>query len=196
MKRVFVGSALAMAVTLGMVASAQSTGQPPTQQPPATAQSAAQQPTQTAPEQQVTIVGCVQREEDYRKANNLGKGGAVGTGAGAGDEFVLVNASISGANAPAAPTGTAGTPGGTAEGSAFELSGDKEEEVKAFVGKRVEITGKMKAAEKGATGTTGGATAGTPPTGVDVASADLKLREIDVVSVKESTTGTCPATMK
>jgi hypothetical protein len=60
----------------------------------------------------------------------------------------------------------------------------------------VEITGKLKAAEKTASGTpTGGATAGTPPTGVDVASADLKLREVDVVSVKEST-GTCPTTMK
>jgi hypothetical protein len=179
-----------------MVASAQSTGQPPVQSaPPATAQAPAQQPTEKAPAQEVTIVGCVQREEDYRKAHNLGKGGAAGTGVGAADEFVLVNASIAGAAPPAAPTGTAGTAGGAAEGTAFELSGDKEDEVKAFVGKRVEIMGKLKAAEKGPMGTTGGATAGTPPTGVDVASADLKLREIDVVSVKE-TTGTCPATVK
>ena len=196
MKRVFVGAALAATVTLGMVASAQSTGQPPVQSPPpATAQAPAQQPTEKAPEQPVTIVGCVQLEADYRKANNLGKGGAAGTGAGAGDEFILVNASIQQAGAPAAPAGTTGTSGGTAEGTAFELSGDKEDDVKAFVGKRVEIMGKLKAAHKGPMGATGGATAGKPPEGVDVASADLKLREVDVMSVKE-TTGTCPAMVK
>ena len=184
MKRVFVGAALAASVSLGMVASAQSTGQPPVQSaPPATAQAPAQQPTEKAPEQQVTIVGCLQPEADYRKAHNLGKGGAVGTGIGAGDEFVLVNASIQEAGAPATP-GTTGTSGATAEGTAFELSGEKEDDLKAFVGKRVEIMGKLKAAEKGPMGATGGATAGKPPEGVDLASADLKLREVDVMSVK------------
>jgi hypothetical protein len=131
----------------------------------------------------------VQSEDDYRKAHNLGKGGAVGTGVGGGDEFVLISASIQGATAPSGATGTTGT----SEGTAFELTGSNESSVKPFVGKRVEITGKMKAAEKGAAGTTGGATAGTPPTGVDVASKDLRLREVDVVSVKESTSGSCPA---
>ena len=195
MKRVFVGAALAATVTFGMVASAQSTGQPPIQSaPPATAQAPAQQPTEKAPAQQVTIVGCVQREEDYRKAHNLGKGGAVGTGVGEGDEFVLVGATIAGA-APPAATGTAGTSGGTAEGTAFEVTGDKEAELKTFVGKRVEIMGTLKAAEKGPMGATGGATAGTPPTGVDVASQDLRLREVDIASVKE-TTGACPASAK
>ena len=194
MKRVFVGAALAITVSLGMVASAQSTGQPPQsppQSPPATAQAPAQQPMEKAPAQDVIIVGCVQREDDYRKAHNLGKGGAAGTGVGSGDEFVLINASIQGAGATA--TGATGTSGGTSEGTAFELTGDQEDSLKPFVGKRVEITGKMKAAEKGAAGPTGGATAGTPPTGVDVVSKDLRLREVDVVSVKESTSGTCPA---
>ena len=186
MKRVFAGSVLAATVTLGMVASAQST---PPQSPPATAQAPAQQPTAKAPAELVTLVGCVQTEDEYRKANNLAKGGAVGTGVGSGNEFILVNASIS------APAETAtGTSGGAM--SAFEISGDKEGDLKAFVGKRVEITGKLKAAEKSATGApTGGATAGAPPAGVDVTSQDLKLREVDIASVKEST-GTCPAPMK
>ena len=53
--------------------------------------------------------------------------------------------------------------------------------------------GKLKAEEAGASGRpTGGPTAGKPPEGVDVASADLKLREIDVTSVKEAS-GSCPA---
>ena len=60
----------------------------------------------------------------------------------------------------------------------------------AFVGKRVEIVGKLKPAEMGAAGATGGVTAGKPPAGVDVVSKDLKLREVEVTSVKE-TTGSC-----
>ena len=175
MKRLFVGATLAASVTMGMVASAQT--QPPAQsQPPATAQTPAQ-PAQKAADESVTFVGCLQSESDYRLANNLGKGGAAGTGAGAGDEFVLINA----AKIPSGPTGTAGTPppAGT---EAYELTGDKEADVKAFIGKRVEITGKLKAAEMGPAGPTGGATAGAPPAGVDAASKDLKLREIDVVS--------------
>jgi hypothetical protein len=137
----------------------------------------------------------VQSEEDYRKAHNLGKGGTVGTGVGAGNEFVLVSAMKM--PAAGATAGTTGTAGAMAPGTdAFELSGDKESELKAFVGKRVEIMGTMKAAETSATGKpTGGATAGTPPTGVDVASKDLKLREVDIVSIKEAT-GTCAAAAK
>ena len=187
MKRWIVGSTFAMAVTLGMVASAQSTGQAtPQSPPPATAQA-----DQKAPEQSVTLVGCVQREEDYRKANNLGKGGAVGTGAGAGDEFVLINAAKMTAGQPGA-TGTSGTaaepPAGT---EAYELTGDKEDELKAHVGKRVEITGTLKAAAVAGGAPTGGATAGAPPSGVDAMSKDLRLREFDVLSFKEAP-GTCP----
>ena len=189
MKVVFAGCALAATVILGSAAFAQSTANPPAQQPPAAPAA------QKEPAEQVTLIGCVQSEEDYRKANNLGKGGTAGTGVGAGNEFILVAAMK--APAGGATAGTAGTAGPTATGTdAYELSGDKESELKAFVGKRVEIAGKMKAAETTTTGKpTGGATAGTPPTGVDIASKDLKLREIDIVSVKESP-GTCPATMK
>ena len=182
MKRLFAGATcLAGALTLSMVALAQST-QPQTQSP-------AQGPTPPAaqdvkaPEQQVTIVGCVQKEDDYRRARNLGKGGAVGTGVGSSNEFVLINASI--APPAAAPAGTTGTPepAGT---DAFELTGRNESQAQTFVGKRVEITGKLKAAETAAAGTTGGTTEAVP------GSRDLKLRELEVMSVKE-TTGTCPA---
>jgi hypothetical protein len=48
----------------------------------------------TAPEQQVTVTGCIQRETDYRRARDAGRGGVAGTGVGAGNEFVLVNASM------------------------------------------------------------------------------------------------------
>jgi hypothetical protein len=137
----------------------------------------------------------VQREADYRRAQNLGGGGAAGTGVGVGNEFVLVDASMSpGATAsapttgaaPGTATGTAGSSTPAAAGNAYELTGKNEGQAEQFVGRRVEVIGKLKAAETTSTGTTGGATAGAPM------SKDLKLRELDVTSVRE-TTGTCPA---
>ncbi len=41
----------------------------------------------TAPEQQVTLTGCIQRETDYRRARDAGRGGVAGTGVGAGNEI-------------------------------------------------------------------------------------------------------------
>jgi hypothetical protein len=133
---------------------------------------------QAAGQQQITVVGCVQSESAFRKAKDAGRGGAVGTGIGAGNEYVLVNASVS---------------SGGVKDTNFELTGANEGQVKAFMGKRVEITGSLKPAEADAAGRpTGGATAGRPPEGVDVTSKDLKLRELEVSSVKEAS-GTCPA---
>jgi hypothetical protein len=182
MKRVVAsGLCMATAVALNVGVSAQA-GQAPVQTPPPAPQE------MKAPAQQVTLVGCVQKEADYRRARDAGKGGVVGTGVGAANEFVLINAATS-PEAPPAPVGTSGTVTGT---DAFELTGSNEGKAEQFVGRRVEIVGTMKAAETGPVGPTGGATAGKPPAGVDVASADLKLREVEVISVRE-TTGTCPA---
>ena len=144
--------------------------QPPAQprtQPPAT-------PSAAQGDQQITLLGCITREADYRKAQDQGKGGVAGTGVGAGNEFILTNASM-------AKQGLAGAPSIT--DTTFELTGSGE-----FVGKRVEITGKLKAAAAAPSGApTGGATAGAPM------SRELKLRELEVASVTASTTGTCPA---
>ena len=187
MKSIVSGSVCSAAVfTFGMVAF----GQQPAQPPP--------QPAQPAADQQVTVTGCIQREADYRQARDAGRGGVAGTGVGAGNEFILTNASVStGSTAGARPTepaSPAGTTGSAATTTAYELTGSNEGKVSQFVGRRVEISGKLKAAETAATGQpTGGATAGQPPRGVDVASKDLKLRELEVTSVRE-TTGTCPAT--
>lgn len=110
----------------------------------------------------------------------------MGTGVGAANEFVLVNAMMSGR-----PTGTSGTAANERE---FELTGPAEGKLTEHVGKRVEITGNLKAVEVDASGRpTGGATAGRPPQGVDVTSEDLKLRELEVISVKTAS-GTCPTT--
>jgi hypothetical protein len=184
MSRIFAGgTTLAVALAIAITAFAQ-TPSPEPQQPQTTPSASSQKAGDT---ETVTLVGCIQSEADYRKAQNLGRGGAVGTGAGVGNEYVLVNASRS-ASAGGA-TGTAGSTSSAAQ--AYELSGTNESQAGQFVGKRVEIVGKLKRAEMGATGPTGGATAGAPPRGVDATSKDLKLRELEVTSVREST-GTCP----
>ena len=141
----------------------------------------------TAPGGQITVTGCIQREADYRQAKDAGKGGVAGTGVGAGNEFILSNATVK----PGTDSGPVGTSGAAA--AAYELTGSGEGQAAEFVGKRVEITGRLKAAETSASGKpTGGATAGQPPSGVDATSKDLQLRELEVTSVKEAT-GACPS---
>ena len=152
------------------------------------------------PDQPITVTGCLMREADYRRAQDAGKGGVAGSGVGVGNEFVLTHASTATATRPGAPVGTAGaaeqTPtgtAGTAAMTAYELTGPNEARAAQFVGRRVEIAGTLKKADIGAAGRpTGGATAGEPPAGVDLTSRDLKLRELEVTSVREAT-GACPA---
>jgi hypothetical protein len=145
-------------------------------QRPAASSAAAASQERSAPGQQVTVTGCVQRETDYRRAHDAGRGGVAGTGVGAGNEFVLVNASTT----------------GSAAAAAYELTGANESKAGQYVGRRVEISGKVKAAEVGPSGKpTGGATAGKPPEGVDVGGKDLKLRELEITTIREAT-GTCP----
>jgi hypothetical protein len=206
---VSLGATLAAGMAMCVAAFAQTPGQ-------TSAQSQAQAGAQGQP---ITIVGCIQREADYRRAHAAGAGGVAGTGVGAANEFVIADASsapaasastarssggAAGSPGAGSPAGTAGTSGSTAAtpapadraststGTAYELTGPNEGRVASFVGQRVEISGTLKAAEVGAAGPTGGPTAGAPPRGVDVTSQDLQLRELEVASVR-ATTGTCAA---
>ena len=189
MKLLYTGGLCAAAViSLNMAAFAQTTAGEPqggTAAPkPQSGTAAPQTPgpaaaPQTAGDQQVTVTGCIQREADYRRAQDAGKGGVAGTGVGAGNEFVLANASMGGGAAAGTPTGTSGA------NVAYELTGTNEGQAEKLVGQRVEIAGKLKAAEVTAAGrATGGATAGKPPEGVDVTSQDLQLRELEIGSIK------------
>lgn len=159
------------------------------------------------PAGQTTVTGCVISESDYRKMHDAGRGGVVGTGVGAGNEFILADAStgpsavtdatsarsvMPSASGTSGATGTSGTTGTAATGAmAYELSGSGEGQLSRYVGRRVELTGMFKGGETSASGqATGGPTAGSPPNGVDVGGKDLKLREFDVASVKEAS-GSC-----
>lgn len=155
---------------------------------------------------QITLTGCVQSEEEYRRVASGGQRGALGSGGVSRDEFVLVDAVSSPAGDDGVGTsGKAGdktgkpaeshdsSPTGAASktpssGVAYRLAGSGEAQAGRLAGKRVEITGKIEAAGATRTGHDGAS-----PTGmVAVDSKDLLLGEIDVTSVRE-VGGTCPA---
>jgi hypothetical protein len=183
------GTCAAAAVSLGMAVFAQTTGHAQAANPAAQERTT---PAQAgAPAQTVTVTGCVQREADYRKARDAGRGGVANTGVGAGNEFILAEASMPGAGATATRGADAPAPAATTGGTAaYELTGTNEGKAEQFIGKRVEISGMLKAAETAGGRPTGGPTAGKPPEGIDVAGRDLQLRELEVSSIRE-VSGTC-----
>lgn len=162
---------------------AQTSGQTPTQTP---TQPAAQVGTQ--PETPITLVGCIQREADYRREKDKGRGGAVGTGTGVGNEFVLINASIATPDTPAPASAEPCAPGG--KGEAYELTGNRERDLERFVGRRIEITGMLKKHETAGTTGTG---APKPTGGLDPMKQDLQLPEVNVTSFKEVPASRPPA---
>jgi len=124
----------------------------------------------------MTVVGCLIREADYRKAHNLGKG-ALG-GVGLGDEFVLVDA-MPASNSTAAPS--SGTCTETGAGKAYRTTGKLEEQLKPFVGHRIEITGQFDH-ERDAKTAAGETNATLPP-------------EIRIASYREASGRQAPATV-
>jgi hypothetical protein len=214
--------AVVIGTTMAVFAQTTERSGPPTGSRPPAAEAAQRPAAAASAEVPATLVGCVEREADYRRAQDAGRGGAAGTGAGVGNEYVLVNAStaIAGAAPPDRPTpgappaerGTVGTAG--VAGGAYELTGPAEGQLEQYVGRRVEIVGKMKNAPTaksdkapvvtatvpesttGRPGVPGTATASpsgrpAPPAGsVDITGQDLHLRELEVISVREAT-GSC-----
>jgi hypothetical protein len=122
----------------------------------------------------VRLIGCVQREKDYRDQHDAGDGRG-----GLGNEFILINAS------------RAGTGVSTLEevdcshhtmGDAYELTGRHEEEIEPLVGRRVEVTGFIKGAEVEASETPEGI---RPTGGFDPLGGDLRLLEVEVEAFSE-----------
>lgn len=152
--RVLSASLAATVFACGVALSAQQS------QPPASPMAAQSQATS------FKVVGCVQNERDVLKSSMPGKPGM-------GDEFVLTNAVLK-ADAtptetpqaqPSEPTSAYGTQ--NRFGKVYRATGDRESELKGYVGQRVEITGSFKHSEDatrelGATGTSGRAAAAEP----------------------------------
>ena len=113
----------------------------------------------------ITVVGCLQKESDYRRMNDSGAGGVLNTGAGTGNEFILVDSA--GDCATLAPGA-----------AAYELTGKGEPDLKPFIGRRVEISGILKGGDLTVDGRAEG--------GFDPIGRDLHLRELSVSSFREA----------
>jgi hypothetical protein len=100
---------------------------------------------------EVALVGCVMREADYRKMHDAGRGGVLGSGVGAGNEFVLLNAltlsedeakrRAAARSAKQKMPASVGTSG--AAGKTYSLSGATEKNMISDINRMVEVVGRM-----------------------------------------------------
>ena len=135
---------------------------------------------------EITLVGCIQREADYRRQHDSGRGGVAGTGLGRGNEYILTNAMRMGSAADIdLDCGTIGATSG-APGEAYELTGESEPKLEPYVGRKVAVTGMLKDADTEPVGTSG-SNVSTPTGGFDPLGQDLKLFELEVASFSEVT---------
>jgi hypothetical protein len=139
------------------------------------------QTSQTA--QTTTLIGCVYEEKDVP-----GRAPNVAERAGVLEDYIL--AEISPAEA-AKPKGTSGSTTRPTTYSMYKLEKAADSELKAMVGKRVEVTGRIDAEANDA--------AGQPPASVQTNKADkalghdrIDLPEFEVSSIR-AVSGTCPA---
>jgi hypothetical protein len=177
-KNYIIGTALAIVCSTAAFA-----GQAPTTTP--TQQPQAKQGATT------TLAGCVYREKDVP-----GRAPNVAERAGVLEDYILAEIAPKPdtATSPTSTPGVAGT-SGTAQPkmvSMYKLELIADEQLRAVVGKRVEVTGKIDAEAGDSTGRTGA----TPPTSTTdraVGRDRIDLPEFEVTSIRE-VPGTCPAT--
>ncbi len=154
----------------------QDAGQPQTAPRPTT-----QSPTATAQQPTTTLVGCLYREDQVP-----GRQPNVAERAGVLEDYILADAAMpSGQAKPGTAVGTSGT--APSSGTMYKVEGPADEQLKALVGKRVEVTGRADP-QRGPGGAPAAATPDRGP-GPD----DINLPEFEAASIKE-TSGTCPAT--
>jgi hypothetical protein len=141
----------------------------------------------------ISVTGCVQKETSVLKGN------PVASAMGMSDEFVLTNTALHRGTTsmveptpdtqppPAEPVGTSGSASNF--GKVYRVTGDKENELKPYVGQRVEIAGTFKHDEdaKAELGTVG--TSGRSITG-EITKANTP--EITISSI-HPVAGSCPA---
>ena len=197
----FVATALACAVAAAQAAPQQGSPQYPQSSPPQSQQAKPQTPPPSTPSadqksdaQSITVAGCVQKESDVLKRS------AMAGNAGMGDEFVLTNASLTPAGAPserpeqeakpaAEPTGTSGASSKNF-GKVYRMTGDKESELKSYIGQRVEIAGSFKKESDAQREMSPTGTSGAPAAELTTANTP----EFTIASIKPL--GSCPASAK
>lgn len=182
-KRISVGTFVVFsAAALATAQEPRGSGQPQSAPPPqAPAAAATHQPT-------TTLVGCLYREEQVpgRSPNIVERAGVL-------EDYILMDATIP-AGQPRTGTigGAAGTSGTMpASGNMYKVENVPDERLKALVGKRVEVTGRIDPEGVPAPARPGAPTG--KPTHGSLGPDEINLPEFEAASIREIL-GTCPAT--
>jgi hypothetical protein len=173
-------------VTAAQVPQGQNEPAPPRQNQPATQQpstgSAAQTPATATTRAQTTatLVGCL-----YQESQVPGRTPTVVERAGVLEDYILAGASMPAPARPGTPSGAVGTSGSVpSTGNMYKVENIPDERLKALVGKRVEVSGRIDPEPTGF----GGAPARDRGPGPD----QVNLPEFEAASIRE-VSGTCPA---
>jgi hypothetical protein len=174
--RKYVIATAAVVACSGLVGVAQS----PTSTPQTTPAQQSE-PQATAAQGSTTLSGCVYREKDVP-----GRAPNVAERAGVLEDYILADVK------PAGAVGTSGSVGSSAAAShgMYKLELIADEKLKAVVGKRVEVTGRIDAEAGDSKSTT------APPasqTDKAIGRDQVDLAEFEVTSLRE-VEGSCPAT--
>jgi hypothetical protein len=134
----------------------------------------------TPPPPPATLAGCLYREEQVpgRKPNVAERAGVL-------EDYILAGASYAKAQSTGADKVTAGSKPKT--GNMYKVEGPPDEQLKALVGKRVEVTGRID--PEGLPGTT----PGTPRADRGPGPDKINLPEFEASAIRE-VSGSCPAT--
>ena len=154
----------------------------PASQPP---QPAPRTPGATAQQPTTTLTGCLYREDQIP-----GRTPNVAERAGVMEDYILAGATAAGSEAkPGATPGATGTSGTTpSTGNTYKVEGPADEKLKALVGKKVEVTGRIDPE-----GGPGSKSAGAPRPDRGPGPDKINLPEFEASSIRE-VAGTCPAT--
>jgi hypothetical protein len=142
------------------------------------AQPRTQTPTAQVASQSTTITGCVYQEKDVpgRSPNIAEKAGIL-------EDYILAEIRPA---APSATPGAAGTAGAAQLGTMYKLEHADDSKLKALVGKRVEVTGRIDRESGDSTAS---------PADKTIGRDKVDLAEFEVASIKE-VSGACPANAK
>ena len=127
------------------------------------------------------MTGCLYREDQIpgRKPNVAEKAGMM-------EDYIIAGATVGAASSTPGATGTSGTTPST--GKTYKVEGPADEKLKALVGKRVEVTGRIDPEGSPSSNPTGAPTPDRSP------SPDkINLPEFEASAIRE-VSGTCPAT--
>jgi len=146
----------------------------------------ATRPGATGQQSTTTMTGCLYREDQIpgRKPNVAEKAGVM-------EDYILAGATMAMSDAkPSATPGATGTSGtAPSSGKTYKVEGPADEKLKALLGKRVEVTGRID--PEGGPGTSNPSGAPTPDKGPGP--DKINLPEFEASAIRE-VAGTCPAT--